>query len=135
MTSVNFEVLFGGVTRLTHNFNLCKPYFFFNKKKLQNPKVARWRPFYGLRCGSQRDLRRHFGAQWRAECCCGPGKRTEVGKLKKGQFVGKGTKNRTKHQFLGFPYLSFWRIFFYVSSEERTIFYWLLVVHVFFLEG
>ena len=146
MTSVNFEVLFffGGMTRLDSQHSTCANLnFFFNKKKLpnsQNPKVPWWRPFYGLRCGSQRDLRRHFGAQWRAERCSGSGKRTEVGKLKdlskriglgswkKGEFVGKGTKNRTKPPiFGGFPILVFWRMFsmWAVKKEQFFIGYWL----------
>ena len=120
MTCVNFEVLFLGMTRLDSQHSTCANlYFFSTKKNSQNPKVPRWRPFYGLRCGSQRDLRRHFGAQWRAECCSGSGKRTEVGKpirsvqtkrlgkLKKGQFVGKGTKRYKTPIFWGFPILVF----------------------------
>lgn len=122
----------------------CANLIFFSTKKtpkIQNPKVPRWRPFYGLRCGSQRDLRRHFGAQWRAECCSGSGKRTEVGKLirsvqtnrlgklfKKGSFLlEKEPKNVTKQPIFGVSYLNFWRIFsmWAVKKGQFFIGYWL----------
>lgn len=149
MTSVNFEVLFGGrwLAWLT-TFNLCANLmFFFQQKKTKTPKIQRSRggdlftdfdaeakEIYGatsvhsgvlsaavalereLRSGNRSDLSKRTG--WEAE---------------KGSICWKRNQKSYKTtNFLGFPYLSFWRIFFYVSSEERTIFYWLLVVIVFF---